>query len=232
MHFEALERAGLAVAAMSGVSDGDCASRMDTVNCRNVFLAGCGMAPSCLARARQVHGVDIHYADAGYLAAHGADAPQQWPAGDGLVTDVPGIALGVTVADCVPLWIFDPVRKALGVFHAGREGTVAGIASLGVRVMGDRFGCLARHLVCLIGPSAGPCCYEVSEEMAGELASLGFPVLNRKLDLWESNRRQLTGAGVPTEQVFVSGECTLCGDSFHSFRKSGSAARNLAVGMM
>ena len=232
IHLAVLERLGLAVAAISGTTDGDCASRPDTAVTRNAFLAQCGIAPEHLARARQVHGTAVHYANAGYLAAFSADMPQGWPAGDGLVTDVPGVAVGITVADCVPLWVFDPVRKALGVFHAGREGTVAGIASRGVMAMGDRFGCLSEHLHCVIGPSAGPCCYEVSEEMARELSSLGFPVSNRKLDLWESNRRQLAGAGVPAGQIYITGDCTLCGDAFHSYRKSGSVERNLAVGML
>ncbi len=232
LRLEILEQAGLSVAAMSGVSDGDCASRPEAEASRNAFLAKCRIDPARLARARQVHGTAIHVVDEDYLRAFPENAPATWPASDGLITNIPGIALGVSVADCVPLWIFDPARSALGVFHAGREGTVSAIASIGVKALTDQYGSRSEDLLAVIGPSAGPCCYEVSEEMARDLASLGFPVFGRKLDLWESNRQQLEEAGVPTGQIFITRQCTLCGDGFHSYRKSGSAKRNLAVGML
>ena len=232
VHFPLLEQAGLSVAAISGLSDGDCASRPEAVASRNAFLAKCGVAPVRLGRARQVHGTTIHVVDEDYLHAFPEHDPTSWPDGDGLITNFPGVAIGVSVADCVPLFMFDPVRRALGVFHAGREGTVAGMASAGVRAMADRYGCLPADMLCVIGPSAGPCCYEVSPEMAEELKGRYFPVLGRNLDLWETNRRQLVQSGVPDERVLVTSECTLCGTGFYSFRKSGTVKRNLAVGML
>jgi YfiH family protein len=229
---EALERAGLTVAAMSGLDDGDCSSRPDATASRNAFLAKCGIFPARLARVRQVHGTTIHTVDEAFLHLYPGDTPDYWPAGDGLVTNVPGIALGVSVADCVPLWIFDPVRRVLGLFHAGREGTVAEIAAIGVHAMMTGFGCLPADLLAVIGPSAGPCCYELSETMAEELKGRGFPVSERNFDLWETNRRQLSQAGVDANRILITGQCTLCGPSFHSYRKSGTFARNLAVTMM
>lgn len=232
LRLEVLEQAGLSVAAISGLEDGDCASRLDAALSRNAFLGRCGIDPARLARARQVHGTAIHVVEGDYLNAFPENAPATWPAGDGLITNLSGIALGVSIADCVPLWIFDPVRCALGVFHAGREGTILAIASIGVKALKDHYGSRPEDLLAVIGPSAGPCCYEVSEEMAHDLAVLGFPVSGRKLDLWESNRQQLEEAGVSADRIFLTGHCTLCGVGFHSYRKSGSAERNLAVGML
>jgi copper oxidase (laccase) domain-containing protein len=68
--------------------------------------------------------------------------------------------------------------------------------------------------------------------MADELNILGLPVIGRNLDLWEANRRQLVQSGVGTERIFIMGNCTLCGEGFHSYRKSGTAERNLALGML
>ncbi len=232
LHLEELERAGLAVAAISGLNDGDCGSRHDAAASRDAFLGKCGIDPVRLARVRQVHGTAIHAVEEENLGAFSENAPGIMPAGDGLITNVPSIALGVSVADCVPLWIYDPVRRALGVFHAGREGTVARMATAGLDAMRERYGCLPEELLCVIGPSAGPCCYEVSEEMAEGLKGRGFPVLGRNLDLWETNRHQLVQSGVGAGNILITGICTLCGKGFHSYRKSGTAARNLAVGML
>ena len=220
------------MAALSGLQDGDCASKPEATPSRNAFLTNCGIPPARVARSRQVHGTSIHVADEDYLRASPENIPDSWADGDGLITNVPGIAIGVTVADCVPLFILDPVKRALGVFHAGREGTVAGMAIAAVRAMEARYGCLPADMLCVIGPSAGPCCYEVSPEMAVELKDLGFPVLGRNLDLWETNRRQFVETGVPNHRILVTSNCTLCGTDFHSYRKSGTAARNLAVGML
>jgi len=232
LHLEALEQAGLTLAAISGLDEGDCSSRPEASVSRNAFLGKCGISPAQLARARQVHGTVIHRVDDGYLRRYPENAPEGWPAGDGLITDLPGIALGVSVADCVPLWLFDPVRRVFGVLHAGREGTVSAIVAAGVSALGEHWGCRPEDLVCAIGPSAGPCCYEVSETMANELKEDGFPVWGRNLDLWEANRRQLLKSGVDAASIFVTGSCTICGLGFHSYRKSNTTLRNLAVAML
>ena len=232
MRMDVLEKSGLSLAAISGVSDGDCSSRPEAKVSRDAFLEKCSVSPWRLARARQVHGTIIHIVDEVYLERFAGREPQVWPDGDGLITNIAGIALGVNVADCVPLWIYDPVRRVLGLFHAGREGTLAGIATAGVAAMVAGFGSNAGDLLSVIGPSAGPCCYELSTAMAQDLDTRGFPIMGQKFDMWEANRRQLISSGVKSESIFVTAACTLCGNEFHSFRKSGTASRNLAVGML
>jgi YfiH family protein len=136
---------------------------------------------------------------------------------DALVTATPGVMLMLRFADCVPILLYDPVRRAAGLAHAGWRGTVANMAGAAVQTMVDELGCCSENLMAGIGPSIGPCCYEVGADVA-EAASSAFPgaddLLEPRsngrwhLDLWAVNRRQLTAAGV--QRVEVAGVCTAC----------------------
>jgi YfiH family protein len=221
--FSLIEDAGAAVAAMSGVADGDCGRHGDA-EARARFLARCGAPPAPALFASQVHGVRILRVD----AAAGAGESLAGEA-DGLMTDAPDAVLCVGVADCVPVWLFDPVTWSGALLHAGREGSAAGICAAGVRALQEAYGAQPGDLLAQIGPSAGPCCYEVSPEMAADYRGRDFPVQGRHLDLWALNTRQLVSAGVPPPRIAVSGECTICGDRFFSFRRNNSRERNLAV---
>lgn len=151
---------------------------------------------------------------------------------DALVTDTPGLPLCVTVADCVPVVIFDPRRHVVGLAHAGWRGTVARISSRTVRVMCDRFGCDPTAMVAAIGPSIGPAAYEVGEDVIarartafGERAAEILTAAdgnNALFDLWSANRIDLVEAGLSAERIEVSGiasEAQL-GD-FYSHRVEG-----------
>ncbi len=138
--------------------------------------------------------------------------------GDGLITDVPGVLLGVGTADCVPVLIVDVEKKVVGAFHAGWRGTVARIAEQGVATMASEFGSRVEDLVAAVGPSIGPCCYTVGEEVqrafaekfdyADELFSSNAQDV--RLDLWKANRSQLMDAGIDPKRITVVGECTAC----------------------
>ncbi len=218
--FSLIEDTGAAVAAMSGVADGDC-GRHGEADARARFLAHWGAPPAPAFFASQVHGVRILRVEGGRGGLVGE--------ADGLMTNAPDAVLCVGVADCVPVWLFDPVTWSGALLHAGREGSVAGICPAGVQALQEAYGVSPGDLRAQIGPSAGPCCYEVSPEMAADYRDRGFPVHGRHLDLWALNTRQLVSAGVPPSRIAVSGECTLCGDRFYSFRRNNSRERNLAV---
>ena len=207
-----------------------------------------------LVTARQVHSADIHI-----VPGHGdaLQLPDGRPTltGDGLVTDVPGLLLGVGAADCVPVLVADPQRRAVGAFHAGWRGTVQRIVEKGIATMVQVYGSRAADLVAAIGPSVGPCCYAVGDEVRsrfaqefrdaetlfetrgvvrtrGAVASEGEVFLN----LWEANRRQLIVAGVAPNRITVMGECTSCAYNQHGARKyfshraeHGVAGRMLGV---
>jgi len=163
------------------------------------------------------------------------------PECDALITDQPGIALIVTAADCVPIFLYDPVRRAISAIHAGWRGTVAGIAGRAAEAMQATYGCRPENMLAAVGPSIGPCCYEVDDAVAGPLrqyygeAARGMltPVAERPgkfmLDLWEANRRDLERAGIT--RVSISGTCTSCGtDRLFSHRaERGTAGRGAAV---
>lgn len=124
---------------------------------REIFLRALGAdsAHWRLATQRQVHSDLIHYLTA-------ADAH---PAGDGLITDSPGLLLGVQTADCLPVLLVDAKRRAVGAFHAGWRGTLKRIVEKGVGEMRRQFGSDPAHLRAAIGPGIHSCCYQVGEEV-------------------------------------------------------------------
>jgi hypothetical protein len=136
---------------------------------------------------------------------------------DGLWSDAPGRAMLLLTADCMPIAIArsDGIRPAVEILHAGWRGLLAGIVAAGVRAIG------ARKLVAAIGPSIGPCCYEVGDEVAAPFRqAFGEDVVREgsKLDLWTAAERALRAAGV--EQVDRFDLCTACdGDRFFSHRR-------------
>jgi YfiH family protein len=131
---------------------------------RVVFLRelGVGKAPGPLVTLRQVHSDIIRYVD--------SPAKSQL-AGDGLITDTPGLLLAIQTADCLPIILVDPKRRAVGVFHAGWRGTVKRIIEKGVGEMRLRFGSRARDLKAAIGPGIQGCCYEVGAEVREQFES-------------------------------------------------------------
>lgn len=155
--------------------------------------------------------------------------------GDALLARLPGSRVGVKTADCVPVLIVDPVRRAVAAVHAGWRGSAAGISAATVKQLAVRFGSRPRDLHAAIGPGIGACCYEVGPEVAIQFKDV-FPERmdldeRTRIDLGETNRRQLSQAGVPEEQTHCSTECTFCNSrEFHSFRRDRNAAgRMLSV---
>ena len=164
------------------------------------FLEGVGGTPEMGVTLRQVHGT-------GVVCVKGGESGLE---GDGLVTDRVGVTLAIQVADCVPVLMADVRRRVVGAFHAGWRGTVGGIAEVGIARMVE-LGARPEDMVAAIGPSIGPCCYEVGDEVREAFRRFGEGVFRgRNADLWEANRRQLIGAGLSAERVTVMGECSAC----------------------
>lgn len=146
---------------------------------------------------------------------------------DGLITGEPDIFLFMRFGDCTPLIFFDPAQKAIGLTHAGWRGTMQNAAGATVQAMAARLGCRPKNIMAVIGPSIGPCCYEVGPDVMAAAAnslvdsdklftSNGRPH-HACFDMWAANRRQLSMAGV--EQIVQSNLCTACRtDEFFSHR--------------
>jgi polyphenol oxidase len=204
---------------------------------RERLFGALDVEPDQVSYVRQVHGtrvvVGVPWNGREPEVASLAEADAQ-------MTNGPGVCLFLTFADCVPLVLFDPVRPAVGLAHAGWRGTIARIGVELVRAMETRYGCDPRDLRVAIGPSIGPCCYEVGEDVAEafesswpgsvSVESMSASGQRRRANLWEANRRQLVAAGVLQENVYDYGICTACNvDRFFSHRGQSGAAGRFAV---
>jgi len=160
------------------------------------------------------------------------------PEGDAILTCLPGYTLSMTFADCVPVFLYDPDWKAIALVHAGWRGTLAGISALAVERMNCEYGSTPGRILAAIGPSIGPCCFMVDEEVASRFSEkfpYGQDLIHRmanltSVDLWEANRRQLVESGIHDENIAVSGFCTSCRkDLFFSYRRDGRTSGRMAA---
>jgi YfiH family protein len=161
------------------------------------------------------------------------------PEGDGLVTALTGVVLCIFSADCVPVLLADKERGVIGALHAGWRGTLAGIAGAGVRAM-VRQGARASAIRALLGPSIGPCCYEIDDELGRrfvrrfERAHAHVHPSDRAgkayLDLRGIVGDQLVAAGLERGEIQKVGPCTRCeSDRYFSRRAAGGAVTGLQL---
>ena len=189
-----------------------------------------------LLSVKQVHGTDALVLDRPLCESDRFDGG--W---DALVTDQPGVTVAVRTADCVPVLVYDRRKKAVAAIHAGWRGAVAGIVPRTIELMVAKFKAVESDLRVSIGPSAGPCCYEVDETVLAPLRS-GWPdwqaVLyddrgtRARLDLKSLVRRQVSRIGVRSEHVTAVNLCTIChGDLFYSYRREGRVNGTMLSGI-
>jgi YfiH family protein len=179
------------------------------------------------ARVKQVHGARV-------VVAAAAEAPRE--EADAVVTVRSGVAACVSVADCVPVLLAHPASGAVAAVHAGWRGTLARAAEAGARALADAAGARTPDLVAAVGPAIGPCCYEVSPDLAARFRSEIAPGVVRTasgtphLDLWSANEIILRAAGLRPERVEVLSRCTSCGrEMFFSHRRDeGRTGRQVA----
>lgn len=194
-----------------------------------------GVAPEALVAGEQVHGTRVAVVGAEDRGRGAFELRDAVPGADALVTDTPGVILFALFADCVPVYLYDPKRRAVGLAHAGWKGTAGGIARRTAEKMSEAFGSRPEDLHAAIGPSIGPCCYEVGEEVARALAGAGLGIVvedaqRLRADLWAANAAQLAEAGVPRDNIAVAGLCTRClRDTFFSHRGHGGRTGRMAA---
>jgi len=176
--------------------------------------------PARLYTARQVHGAHV-------ITVAATDAPADIAArdGDALVTDVPGFALGVGTADCVPILITDG-RARVAAIHAGWRGTVADIVGRAVAAL-VALGAVREELVAALGPSICSRCFEVGPEVAAAFAQQPHVVDDSRakphVDLRHANRLHLIAAGVRADAIDDQPPCTMCDpERYYSFRRDGA----------
>lgn len=171
--------------------------------------------------AWQVHGTEVLFAD--------APRPLNQPhiPADILITNQPGITLAMRFADCVPILLFDPLKRVVGIAHAGWQGTVKLAGRVAVEAMHAKYDSRPQDILAVIGPSIGPDHYEVGEDVLkhvqdtfGSESDQVIRAVNRRkhFDLWKANELVLRGAGV--QQIEVAEVCTACHvEDWYSHRK-------------
>jgi polyphenol oxidase len=187
---------------------------------RERVLTSLGSAKAAWVQGEQVHGNQVAVVQ---------NEPDGLVGGvDALITDTPGLALSVLVADCVPVLLLNLDDRRLGVAHAGWRGLVAGVLANTVKLMGS--GRIAAY----IGPSIGPCCFEVGPEVAEEILSWSGTkdvILetqsNPHADLWRATSRALVQAGVT--DIGLAAACTRCEPHRYFSHRAGSLGRQALV---
>jgi hypothetical protein len=178
---------------------------------RQRALTALGCDPESVYDVWQVHGVNVVIAE--------APRPPEKPhlQADVILTDKPGITLMMRFADCVPILLHDPLRKVIGIAHAGWMGTVRGAVRIAVEAMQAHFGSNPRDVRAAIGPSIGPDHYEVGLDVVMQVQQAfrqgASSLLNKRaggihFNLWAANRMILEQAGV--KQIELAGVCTAC----------------------
>lgn len=192
---------------------------------RHRFFAGLDLDPSRIASSRQVHGNEV-------LVAF---APGRYEGYDAVVTDRRDLFLTVTVADCTPILLFDPVRQAVGAVHAGWRGTTLQIVAKALLTMHKTFGSRMADCHAYIGTCIDADSYEVDADVADHLPPPFKQWDDERgkflVDLKAANRHQLLAAGLPPEQIEVSPFSTfLDNEDYFSHRKEkGQTGRMLAL---
>ncbi|WP_460960613.1 peptidoglycan editing factor PgeF [Spirosoma litoris] len=206
-----------------GINTDDSQSNVDEN--RRRFFAAIGAPAHVFASSYQVHGTEILYtAEAGRFEGY-----------DALITDKPGLLIGVTVADCVPILIYDSKHRAVAAIHAGWRGTVGGIVTKTLDRMKQQFGTSAEHCYAYIGTCIDECSFEVGAEVAeqfeSEMKRVDAETGKGYIDLKRANTQQLTDFGIPVEQIGVSSFSTVLNnrDFFSHRAEYGQTGRMLAI---
>lgn len=185
---------------------------------RKRLCAAIGLHPEDMYVPHQTHGTEIGVIDTDFLARTSEEQAETLEGVDALLTDLPGVGIAVTTADCVPIVLYAPDKEVAGVAHAGWRGTCNGIVAKTVEAMVARYGANPALIRAGIGPCISQEAFEVGHEVVDAFTAAGINLdgacyYNEStgkphIDLTEVNRRQLIDAGVSEENIETAGICT------------------------
>lgn len=192
------------------------------------FLKTLGVAGPAPARLEQVHKGKVA------KVTSETDLSSKIAGCDGAITNIKGLALMVLTADCLPIFLYDPEKKAIGIAHAGWRGTLDGIAKNVVCAMNAEFKSDPAGILVGFGPAIRQCCYEVSGEFLVHFPASVVKMAHRHyFDLAGENAERLLSAGVASKNIFDCGICTSCrNDEFYCYRKEKENADRMASVIM
>lgn len=202
---------------------------------RRSFLGGLGIDHLSLVCAKQVHANTVRCVTVRDAGRGARFYDNSFEATDAFITDAKNLPLAVFTADCLSIFLYDPVRGAIGLVHAGWRGTKDDILPRAVALMGKDFGSDPSDISAGFGPCIRQCCYEVKDDLR---AFFGEGVSKRGnryyLDLLGINKKSLLGLGVKKTNIFDAGECTFCLSKkyFSHRRESDKAGRMMSVMML
>jgi hypothetical protein len=197
---------------------------------RQLICAALKINPLNLVVPSQVHGDRVVAVNPEHIGMGAISHTSGIGEADGLVTNYPEIPLMTCYADCVPIMFLDPVKKAIGLSHAGWKGTVKRIGSKTVQAMKKHFNSKLGDILVAIAPAIGPCCYRVKDDVFnmfqgsfGNWNDFLEPAGDNSwaLDLKKANVQDLLEAGIPKENITISEICTSCCNLLFSYRRDG-----------
>ena len=199
-----------------------------------------GIEDHSLLMPHQVHLAEIAVVDREMLTLPTEEILQKLDGIDALMTNEAGVCIGVSTADCIPVLLYDPIRRASCAIHAGWRGTVQRIVEKAVARMTEVFGSDPKNLIAQIGPGIHLESFEVGDEVYQTFEKEGFPMelISKKYEKWhidlpECNRLQLVAAGIPETHIAVSPICTFQqSDTFFSARKLSINSGRIFTGIL
>lgn len=220
---------------------GDDASHV--ARCRQWLCAQLGISERHFVLPRQTHTTNVLAIDDGFATKDDAERAALLNEVDALITDAPGLCIGVSTADCVPVLLYAVGRRAVAAVHAGWRGTVGRIVEKAAGEMIARYGVSPADMRAVIGPSISQQAFETGEEVVEAFGAAGFPlnqIMKRTspggkahIDLWAANYLQLAEVGVSLENIHVTGLCTYANhERFFSARRLGIHSGRIFSGIM
>ncbi len=194
-----------------------------------------------LVYPHQTHGDVVKTIDSQWMEALSpAEKRYSLDGVDAVMTNLSGVCIGVSTADCIPILLYDGTHHACCAVHAGWRGTVKRIVQKAVEAMASTYGTSPQQLKAVIGPGISLKSFEVGDEVYEQFAQAGFDMARIAckyekwhIDLWECNKRQLMEVGVPETDIHVAGICTyIHHDDFFSARRLGFNSGRIFSGIM
>ena len=213
--------------------------------CRLELCEELGIEDNNLILPRQTHGNKVICIDREFIEQSKEQQTELLYGIDAIITNLPQTCIGVSTADCIPILLYDDTKGVIAAIHAGWRGTVAKIAGECISTMQKRYNCQPSDIKAIIGPGISLESFEVGDEVYEEFANAGFPMnevakrlpaVNGEkwhIDLWETNRIQMTECGIKTENIITAGICTYKHHTeFFSARRLGINSGRIFNGIM
>lgn len=219
-----------------------CGDDLENVERNHTLLsASLGIDEARIVLPHQVHDKRVEVLRSDFLSLNETERATRLEGIDALLTNVRGLCVGVSTADCVPILLYDKEKNVVGAVHAGWRGTVKRIAQTAVEKMIAEYASSPADIVAVIGPSISKEAFEVGDEVYDAFSAENFPMpqiacrINNRwhIDLWQCNRLQLLSVGLLDANITVSGICTYFHpNDFFSARRLGINSGRIYSGII